>query len=141
MIKKFIELFFDSTLGLLRQYQKKSFHMARVAAAAVYVQGVQALRKQLLTLFRVLIAAFVMAFALVVTPFFIVMLIPTDPGVKIMLAAFLGLIYILIPAVFLWTLFSEKKWMEISGSERLVETLTKKPRRKKAVQPDDDINN
>ena len=125
-LKKFKELFLDATVGLIKQYQSKSIDLVKLEAAACYVRGIQLLRRQVLLLAAILFLVATAAVGVIVVPFVWLTLAPWPIGVKLWLALFLGVLDISLPLGILAHHLSEKKWMELSKSDELMESVMKK---------------
>ena len=125
-LKKFKGLLLDATVGLVKQYQSKSIDLVKLEAAACYVRGVQLLRRQVLLLAAVLFLMATAAVGVIVVPLVWLALAPWPMGTKLWLALLLGVLDIGIPLGILAHLLSEKKWMELSKSDELMESVMKK---------------
>ena len=126
LLKKFKALLLDATVGLVKQYQSKTIDLVKLEAATYYVRGIQLLRKQVLALVTVLLSVVVMAVSMIVVPFVWLAWTPCPRGVKLCLAILLGIIDIGVPLGVLIHFLSEKKWMEFSKSDELIENVMKK---------------
>ena len=125
-LKKFKELFLDATVGLVKQYQSKSIDLVKLEAAACYVRGIQLLRQQVLLLAWILFLVATAAVGVIVVPLVWLALAPWPVAVKLWLAVLLGVVDIGLPLGILAHLLSEKKWMELSKSDELMESVVKK---------------
>ncbi len=125
MLDKLQGLLFDATIGLFRDYQKKTLELVRITAAGYYIQGVQALRKAAITLFLVTLASVVFSVAFVVIPVALVLISPWSVTAKMIAIGLLGLLDMAAALVYISALFSEKRWMEITKSQELVDQLLK----------------
>jgi hypothetical protein len=123
MLKRLKDLLYDSTVGLLREYQRKALELAKITAASFYIEGVKKLRQYTLRLFFGLLTIFVLAMVIVVTPLAFIALGPWSPMAKMAALGVYALIYL---GACLWALsdfFSEKRWLEFSRSRQLLEDL------------------
>ncbi len=125
-IKKLAHLVTAATLQFTRLYQKQAVDWAKVEAAACYVKGVQAVRRQCLFVALQFFALFLLAAAAVMFPLGIVMLLPCALKTKLFLLASLGVIYAGAPLFVLSQLFSEKRWLAFTKSSLIVEKVTRK---------------
>lgn len=119
-LDKVKDFLFESTLGLFGRCQKKAVSLAKIQAAAVYLKAIQALHKQAVILALVLFVGFVLAVAIVVAPFMIVLFAPLVPGVKFLLVCLLAVLDLAIPSILLSRLLSERKWMEITKARDFI---------------------
>ena len=116
----------DATVDLVKQYQARSVDLVKLEAAACYVRGIQILRRQVVLLAAVLFLVATAGVAVIVVPLVWLALAPWPAEVKLWLAALLGVLDIGLPLGALAHLFSEKKWMELSRSDELMENVLKK---------------
>ena len=124
-LKKFKELFVDATLGLVKQYQAKSLDIVKINAAACYIRGVQVLRQQVLVFTLILFLVAMAAVAVVAVPLVLLALTPWSREVKLVVAVLLGAVDISLPLFMAAHFLSEKKWMEFTKSDELIDSLTK----------------
>ena len=125
-LKKFKELFLAATVDLVKQYQSKSIDLVKLEAAACYVRGVQLLRGQILLLAAILFLVATAAVSVIVVPLVWLALAPWPAEVKLWLVVLLGILDIGLPLGILAHLLSEKKWMALSKSDELMESVMKK---------------
>ena len=126
MLKKLTDLLYEATVGLIEGYQRKSLELAKIAAASCYAQGVRALRKHSILLFLLVFCIVMLAASLVITPFAVVLLLPIGRMARLAAVCVLGIAYIGASLYFVLHLFSEKKWMQFSGFNGLMEKVTDK---------------
>lgn len=117
---------YRATIGVLKEYQEKSIDLAKLATATAYLHSVKTLRRYALYLLAAFLLLVVLAFSIVMVPLAFIALGPWSGEAKLIALAIFALVYLVIPAVLLKDFLSEKKWMQISRSEKLVESLTDK---------------
>ena len=120
MIRKFADILYDVTLGLLKQYQSRAVDLARIEAATLYLKAVKALRNHALAAAGIIFCFVFMAVALVIIPLSVVFCLPLPPAAKITAILALGILDICVPLAFLNRFFSEETWMKISRSDELI---------------------
>ena len=125
IFKKLKELFIDSTVGLIKQYQAKSIDLVKIEAAAFYIRILQLLRRQALILTLLLFLVVMVAAGIVIVPLVLLALSPWPREVKLVITFLLGASDILIPLFLLTHFLSEKKWMEFTKSDELMESVMK----------------
>ena len=118
-----MDLAYDATIGLAKQYQKKALELVKITAAAYYVQGLKVVRKHLLLLFLFLFSAALLAMTVVVVPVAMVLVAPWTPVVKVISLAVLGMFYSGAILICLRSLFSEEKWMKASGFQEFLDSI------------------
>jgi hypothetical protein len=123
MIKKITDLLYDSTVGLLRDYQRKTIELVKISAASFYIEGIRKLRKHTLYLFYGVAALLMLALAVVITPLAFIALGPWSASAKMIALGVYALIYLGVPILYLRDLFSEKRWMEFTRSQKILDDL------------------
>ncbi len=116
-------LLYDATFGLLREYQKKTLELVRITAASCYLQGIKGLRQAAIVFFLVTLASVVFAVALVVVPVAVILVLPWPAMQKAAAISVFGLLDIGAALVFLFHLFSEKRWMKITRTEKFIDEI------------------
>ena len=123
-IKRFKGLLYDATIGLVKNYQDKAIHIAKLQAATFYLQSIQVIRKQCIILCSILFCLAIAAVGIVVVPVAFVLAVPMSVGTKAALLAVLGITYIAVPLVMMNRYMSEERWLEFTKSKELIEELT-----------------
>jgi hypothetical protein len=123
-VKKFGGLLADSTVGLVRQYQKKSMEFVKIQAAALYIQGIKSARNLCLTLSLVVFLFSLAAVGLVAVSLTLVLMIPMPLAAKITGVLLLGVLYVGGPAIAVFRILSDKNWMKFTGAADLLEKAT-----------------
>ena len=118
------DFFYGATIGLLKEYQEKSIDLAKLAAAAAYVHSIKTLRKYCLYLLAAFLMLTVLAFSIVVVPLAFITLGPWSANAKLIALACFATAYLVIPMFLLKDFLSEKKWLQISRSEKILSNLT-----------------
>jgi len=119
-VEKVKSSFFEATLGLFGQCQKKAVSLAKIQAASIYLKAIQALHKQAVVLALALFVSFTLAVAIVVAPFMVVLFAPLAPSAKFVLVCLLAVLDLAIPSILLSRLLSERKWMEITKARDFI---------------------
>ena len=114
---------YDATMGIFRQYQQKALELFRIQMAAIYAQILKIVRKHVLLMCMLIFGTMVSAVALVVIPVTIVMLTPWSPVMKALCLLILGSCYIAGTAWIFLALFSEQRWMKLSGVQDALEDI------------------
>ena len=124
IVKKFVDILYDATYGLAKQYQKKTIELAKITAAQYYLQGMKALRKHLVAIVGVVFCAMLFVVTSVALPLALVAVAPIGATAKMTAIALIGVFLLLVSGLMIQALFSEKRWMEITGSKEWIEKLT-----------------
>ena len=116
-------LAYDATLGLFKQYQQKMLELVRIQIGTLYAHALRITRKHLLLLTLVLFGTMVSAVALVVIPITIVLLTSWPAAIKALCLLILGCGYVGGTAWIFLVLFSEDKWMVLSGMDDMLQDI------------------
>ena len=120
---KFYGLFYDATLGLAKEYRRKTLALVKITAGSVYLQLIKLARKHLQLLFLAIFASGLVAVTVVVIPVAIILVTDWPAETKIVCLSGLGLVYIAAVALSLHFLFSEEKWLKASGFQELLDSI------------------
>lgn len=120
LIERLIGLVYDSTFGLLKQYQEKTLELVRIEAASLYVKLLQLLRRQVILLVTVVLCLLMIAIGVFALPLAVIYFLPVSPLAKAALVLVFGALYICIPLLSLRSMLSQKRWMQASGSEEFL---------------------
>jgi hypothetical protein len=123
MVKKVSNVLSGLTFALVDLYRKKTLDLFKIAAVKMYTRGVKIVRKHLLLVCAIVFCTILCAQALVVFPVALILLSPWTSSTKIVAVCILGLLYLMLSVIFAFNLFSEKRWMQISGSEELMDDI------------------
>ena len=124
ILKKAGDLLWEATFGLLRSYQDKTVELAKIEAVSLYVKSVQVVRQHLLFLIAVLFSLMVVAVTLLVVPIALILCAPWTVPAKAIIIFVFGVVYLSIPAVILFQVFSEKRWMQITLADEWLGKVT-----------------
>jgi hypothetical protein len=121
---KVADLAYGATLGMLKQYQQKTVELAKITLVSLYVQALRATRRHLLLFCLLIFGTVVSAVATVVIPVVIVLLTPWSAAIKAGILLVLGSCYIAGTAWVFLVLFSEDRWMKISGMKDFLDQIS-----------------
>lgn len=120
---KFQGLLYDATIGLIRDYQKKTLELVKIATATCYLQTLQSLRRVAVIFFLVTLASIVFAMALVIVPIALVLISPWTVTQKMIAILCFGLLDAGAALAYLANLFSENNWMKVTKSQEIVDKI------------------
>ncbi|OGW83020.1 MAG: hypothetical protein A3C47_02930 [Omnitrophica bacterium RIFCSPHIGHO2_02_FULL_51_18] len=120
IFKRVSETLFDSTIGLLQAWQKRSVQIVKIEAAKYYLQTIQEVRRQSILLASGLFCLFVLAVAVVAMPVVLLLLLPLSVAAKLKIACVLIVLDLGIPVLYLWNFFSQKNWMRFTRSGEFI---------------------
>ena len=124
-LKKFKELLVDATIGLVNQYKAKTIDLVKIEAAVFYIRMMRLLHRQVLAFALILFLLATAAAGFVIGPLALVALAPLTREVKLMLVLLLVIVDIGVPLWMLNHFFSEKKWMELTKSNEMIDQVMK----------------
>ena len=120
---KVADLTYEATLGLLKQYQQKTLQLAKITLATFYAHVLKIARKHLLLFCLLFFGTMVSAVAVVVIPVTLVLLTSWSLAIKAVLLLLLGSAYVVGTAWVFLVLFSEDRWMKLSGVQDLLDDI------------------
>ncbi len=120
---KVADLTYGATLGLFKQYQQKALEYAKITLATAYAHALKIARKHLVLFCLLLFGTMVSAVAVVVIPVTLVLLTPWSVVIKAVLLLMLGSVYVAGTAWVFLVLFSEDRWMKLSGVQDLLDDI------------------
>ena len=121
-----IDLFNSIFKGLLRSYLKSVLELAKIRAAVCYVNGVKVTRRLLILWCMLVFCLVLLAIGLALIPIALCLYMPWSSETKAIVAISFGLVYIVVPLIVMINVFSQKRWMRISGASELVDSLLDK---------------
>jgi hypothetical protein len=100
-------------------------NLSKIEAAIVYLKVLKGTRR--LAILLCLLVFFIVALAcgMLLIPIALLLFMPWSPEVKTIVAASFGAAYVIVPLIVVMSLFSQRRWMRMSGVGKLVnEALT-----------------
>ena len=120
---KVYDVAYDATVGLAKAYQRKALQLVKIHAASAYLQTLKVLRKHAILLFLAVFTAMLTAVAVVVVPVSLVLASSWTTAVKMRLLIVFGILDFGIAALCLQTLFSEEKWLKLTGLQEILDSI------------------
>ena len=120
LFKKFSGLFYDATVGVLKQYKRTTIDIARIELATFYVKVIRLIRQEVLTSTMIIFGVIVFANAMGVVQVAILLFAPWHMANRIIAALLLGIVCSLVPLAIVLRLFSEKRWMQMTKADQLI---------------------
>ncbi len=123
MFKKFVDLFKEVTVGVLKQYQSSAMQLAKIEVATLYLKVVRIVREHLLVFVAMLFCLLLASVAIIVVPVAVVLCLPLTLKIKLIILAILGILDIAVPLAFLNRFLSETTWLKISKTDTILEKM------------------
>lgn len=120
MINSFIQGIID---WLRSTYLEPSIKMIKLRAAIYYLEGVKGARRILILICLLVFVITLIGAGLVMIPLALLFFMPWEPATKAIVGIIIGAIYLLVPAVALISLLSEKRWMRVTGASDILRKL------------------
>jgi hypothetical protein len=120
VINSLIQGMFD---WLKATYLDPSLKMLKLRAAIYYLEGVKGARRILILVCLLVFVITLIGAGLVIVPLALLLFMPWDPATKAVVGIVVGAIYLLVPAVALISLLSEKRWMRLTGATEVLRKL------------------
>ena len=120
MINSFFQGMFD---WLRSTYLEPSLKMLKLRAAIYYLEGVKGAHRILILICLLVFLITLIGAGLVMVPLALLLFMPWEPTTKAVVGIIIGAIYLLVPAVALISLLSEKRWMRLTGATDVLRKL------------------
>ena len=104
-------------------YLKPSLKMLRLRAAIYYLQGVKGAHRILILICLLVFVVTLIGAGLVMIPMALLLFMPWEPTTKAVVGLIVGAVYLLGPAVALFSLLSEKRWMRLTGATDILRKI------------------
>jgi hypothetical protein len=121
-----IDLFSSIFKGLLSSYLKSRLELAKIRAAACYVNGVKVTRRLLILWCKLVFCLVLLGIGLALIPIALCLYMPWAPQTKAIVAISFGFVYIVVALLVMLDSFSQKRWMKVSGANELVNSVLEK---------------
>ncbi|MDD4051421.1 MAG: hypothetical protein PHR28_05930 [candidate division Zixibacteria bacterium] len=119
-----INSFFQGILDWLRStYLEPSLKILKLRAAIYYLEGVKGARRILILICLLVFAITLIGASLVLIPIALLLFMPWEPTTKAIVGVVIGGVYLLVPAIALISLLSDKRWMRITGATTVLNKL------------------
>jgi|APTNR8051073442_1049403.scaffolds.fasta_scaffold37534_3 hypothetical protein len=122
---KWFELIYNAAVGVLGECKEASVDLVRIQAARYYVEFVGMLRRQSLLCVASIAGTMMAANLLMILEVSILLYAPFPPAQKIGLAVLIGLAGAGVMSALILRLFSQERWMRLTGADRLVAEAVK----------------
>ncbi len=110
--------------GWLRStYLEPSLRRLKLRAAIYYLEGVRGAHRILLLACLLVFAITMIGAGLVLMPLALLVSMPWEPATKAVVGLAVGAVYLVVPAIALISLLSEKRWMRITGAAGVLRKL------------------
>jgi hypothetical protein len=104
-------------------YLEPSLKMLKLRAAIYYLEGVKGAHRILILICLLVFLITLIGAGLVMVPLALLLFMPWEPTTKAVVGIIIGAIYLLVPAVALISLLSEKRWMRLTGATDVLRKL------------------
>ena len=120
MVNSLFQGMFD---WLKSTYLEPSLKILKLRAAIYYLEGVKGARRILILICLLVFVITLIGAGLVMIPLALLLFMPWEPTTKAVVGIIIGAIYLLVPAVALISLLSEKRWMRLTGATDVLRKL------------------
>ena len=104
-------------------YLEPSLKMLKLRVAIYYLEGVRGAHRILMLICLLVFVITLIGAGLVMVPVALLLFMPWEPTTKAVVGIIIGAIYLLVPAVALISLLSEKRWMRLTGATEVLRKL------------------
>jgi hypothetical protein len=104
-------------------YLEPTLKLLKLRAAIYYLEGVKGAHRILILICLLVFVITLIGAGLVMVPLALLMFMPWEPTTKAVVGIVIGSAYLLVPAVALVSLLSEKRWMRLTGANDVLRKL------------------
>jgi hypothetical protein len=104
-------------------YVDPSLRVLRLRAAICYLEGIKGARRILVLVCLLVFVITLICGGLVLVPVSLLLFMPWEPSTKAVVGIVIGGAYLMVPAIALSFLLSEKRWMRITGATEVLSKL------------------
>jgi len=108
---------------LTSTYLEPSLEKLKLRAAIYYLEGVKGAHRILILICLLVFVITLIGAGLVMVPLALLLFMPWEPATKAIVGIIIGAIYLLVPAIALFSLLSEKRWMRLTGATDILRKL------------------
>lgn len=120
-VTRFKNLFYEITIGLVKRYMGLTTGLAKIEFTYVYVKLVKLVRQYILATALVCIFAMLFLNVLVVIEVTVLLFAPWPVFTRVVVALLTGIVGSMVPISAVLLVFSQKRWMEMTGTDDFVE--------------------
>jgi hypothetical protein len=120
LVRKLGDMAYDVTVGLFKEYKRTSIDLARIEIATMYLKIVKFVRQECMITVLIVLGSIMFANIVGVFQMAILFYAPWGVGWRIAAALALGVIAICIPLVVSLKFFSQRRWMEITKADEML---------------------
>lgn len=121
MVNSFVQGLID---WLRATYLDPTLRILKLRAAIWYLEGIKGARRLLILVCLLVFVITLIGAGLVVLPLALLLFMPWEPTTKAIVGVSIGAVYLLVPAIALFSLLSEKRWMRVTGATEVLRKLT-----------------
>ncbi len=100
-----------------------SLKLLELQLAIYYVEGIKKAHRLLMLVCMLVCVITVFGAGLVLVPVALLFYAPWEPATKAIVGISIGALYVIVPAIALSILLSEKRWMRLTGASALLRKL------------------
>ena len=104
-------------------YLEPSLKMLKLRAAVYYLEGVKGAHRILILICLLVFVITLIGAGLVIAPLALLLFMPWEPTTKAVVGIIIGVAYLVVPAITLISLLSEKRWMRLTGATAVLRKL------------------
>lgn len=119
-VRKFGDVLYDVTVGLLRQYKRTTIDLAKIELASYYVRLVKIVRQECMISILIIFGVIIFTNAVGVVQMSIVLYAPWSVPARILAALAFGIVSAVVPLLIVLRFFSQRRWMEITKADEFM---------------------
>ena len=105
------------------KYLRPLLKLLTLEVAICYLQGIKCAHRMVLLTCMLVCAITLIGAGMVLVPLALLLFAPWEPVTKVIVGVCVGAAYLIVPAIALILLLSEKRWMRLTGASGLLQKL------------------
>jgi hypothetical protein len=107
----------------VKTYVEPWIRLLKIKAATFYLEGVKGARRIVILLCLLVFVITLIGAGFVLIPLALLLFAPWEPQTKAIVGIAIGAFYLLVPLVVMFLVLTEKRWMAVTGAQRMVKKL------------------
>lgn len=109
--------------GLVKSYLDSVFELLKIKAVLCYINGIKTVRRIFLMWCFLVFCLVLLAVGLGLMPLALCLFMPWSPQTKAIVTISFGAVYVIVPLIIVLTVFSQKRWIKVSGANDLMSNV------------------
>jgi hypothetical protein len=112
--------------GIIESFVTTAIDMLKIEAAIAYLKVLKGVRRFVIATMLLFFFVVVFGCGFLLIPIALLLFMPWDPQTKAIVGICIGGAYVLIPVIAVSILLSEKRWVRMSGVDKLIREVNRR---------------